>query len=264
MLTPHNVLLWGTGVLWLLFAKAARSFRFLGVFYILFLVLLMALHAKDYYLAPAYPVFFAAGAIALCAWANQKLWRNAVLGAYALLILVGLVVFFPFSVPVFPPQQWIAYAHKLHYKFQDSEVEKDAPPLPQFFADRFGWHELADKVGRIYNSLPPDERAVTGIFGQNYGDASAVNILGAKYGLPEAISSHQNYWIWGPRGYTGSEMIVIADATPEQMSEVYESCTAVGAMDHPYSMPYEHRPIYLCHGRKTTYQADWNEIKLFH
>lgn len=264
MLTPHNALLWGTGVLWLLLAKPARNYRFLGFFYILFLVLMMALHAKDYYLAPAYPVFFAAGTVAWFAWANEKLWRNAIIGIYALVLVVGLVAFFPFSVPVLPPQQWIAYAHKLNYKYQDSEVEKEAPPLPQFVADRFGWQELADKVGRIYNSLPPAERAVTGIFGQNYGDASAISVLGAKYGLPEAISSHQNYWIWGPRGYTGGEMVVIADATPQQMGEVYASCEVAGMMDHPYSMPYEHRPIYLCHGRKTTYQADWNKLKLYH
>src|SRR3984957_9606443 len=60
-LSPFNLFLWGTGVLWLLFSKRARSFRFLGVFYLLFLALMMAMHAKDYYLVPAYPAFFAAG-----------------------------------------------------------------------------------------------------------------------------------------------------------------------------------------------------------
>ena len=29
-LTPTSVLLWGTGVLWLLFAKSTRSYRFLA------------------------------------------------------------------------------------------------------------------------------------------------------------------------------------------------------------------------------------------
>lgn len=264
MLTPHNVLLWATGVLWLLFAKAARSFRFLGVFYLLFLALMMALHAKDYYLAPAYPVFFAAGAVAWFAWAKQKMWRNALIGIYTALLVVGIVAFFPFSVPVLPPQQWIAYAERLHYTSHDSEVEKDKPLLPQFFADRFGWQELADRVGHIYNALPPQERAITSIYGQNYGDAGAIDVLGQRYGLPPAISGHQNYWIWGPRGYTGDEMIVIVDATPEQMARFYASCEVVGKMDNPYSMPYEHRPIYLCRGRKRSYQADWKELKLYH
>lgn len=263
-LTPHNVLLWGTGVLWLLLAKAARSFRFLGVFYLLFVVLMMALHAKDYYLAPAYPVFFAAGAVAWFRWAQRVIWRNALIGAFVVIVCAGIVFFFPFSVPVLPPQQWIAYAQRLHYIPQDSEVEKDKPLLPQFFADRFGWQEEAEKVGRIYNALPPEERAITGIFAQNYGEAGAIDVLGRKYGLPQAISSHQNYWIWGPRGYTGEEMIVVTDASMEKMLSRYTSCEIADRMDHPYSMPYERRPIYLCRGRKQPYEADWKELKLYH
>ncbi len=264
MLAPHNVLLWGTGVLWLLFARAARSFRFLGVFYVLFLALMMALHAKDYYLAPAYPVFFAAGAVAWFSWARHTLWRNALIGVYGVIVAVGIVAFFPFSVPVLPPQQWIAYAEKLHYIAHDPEVEKDKPLLPQFFADRFGWQELAEKVGRIYNALPPEEKAVTGIFAQNYGEAGTIDVLGRQYGLPPAISGHQNYWMWGSRGYTGEEMIVITDATPQEMLERYASCEIADRMDNPYSMPYERRPIYLCRGRKLTYEADWKELKLYH
>lgn len=264
MLTPHNVLLWLSGVLWFLFAKRARGLRFLGVFYVLFLVLMIALHAKDYYLAPAYPVFFAAGAVAWFGWAERVRWRNAVIGVYGAILLSGLVAFFPFSVPVLPPQLWIAYAEKLHYVSHDSEVEKDKPLLPQFFADRFGWHELADRTARIYNALPAQERARTGIWAQNYGEAGAIDILGHEYGLPYAISGHQNYWIWGPRGYTGAEMIVIADASPEEMSQYYDSCEIKDEMNNPYSMPYERRPIYLCRGRKATYQADWKELKLYH
>ena len=264
MLTPHNLLLWGSGVLWLLFAKATKSFRLLGVFYLLFLVLMLALHAKDYYLAPAYPVFFAAGAVMWFRWAKSVAWRNGLIGVFAAIVVVGIVAFFPFSVPVLPPQQWIAYAKKLHVVPQDSEVEKEKPLLPQFLADRFGWEELADKVGRIYNALPARERAVTGIFGQNYGEAGAIDVLGRKYGLPGAISSHQNYWIWGPRGYTGEEMIVITDASMPEMLARYQSCEVADKMDHPYSMPYERRPIYLCRGRKQSYAADWNELKLYH
>ena len=93
-LTPHNILLWGTGVLWLLISKAARSSRFLGVFYVVFLALMMALHAKDYYLVPAYPVFFAAGAVAWFAWAKKIAWRNSLIVAYAVIVVVGLVCSF--------------------------------------------------------------------------------------------------------------------------------------------------------------------------
>jgi hypothetical protein len=29
-------------------------------------------------------------------------------------------------------------------------------------------------------------------------------------------------------------------------------------------MPWERGPIYLCHGRKKTYEADWKELKHYY
>jgi hypothetical protein len=262
-LTPTSILLWGTGVLWLLFARSARGYRFLGVFYPVFLGLMMVLHAKDYYLVPAYPVFFAAGAVAWFSWAKGIVWRNALIGVYAVIVVVGLVLFLPFAIPVLPPQQWLAYAEKLHFKPKDSENHA-AIPLPQFFTDRFGWEDLAQQVSGIYNALPPQERAKTGILASNYGQAGAIDILGAKYGLPAAISGHQNYWIWGPRGYTGEEMIVINGATLDEMKQSYDTCAIVGERNGTYAMSWEHGPIYLCRGRKMTYQANWKELKHYY
>ena len=173
------------------------------------------------------------------------------------------MVFFPLCVPVLRPQQWIAYTQKLHFTPKDSE--NHAPTLlPQFFTDRIGWQDLAKQVAGIYNTLPPKERAVTGILASNYGQAGAIDILGAEYGLPPAISGHQNYWIWGPRGYTGEEMIVINDATLDEMNTAYHSCTLAGERNGLYAMPWERGPIYLCHGRKKTYEADWKELKHYY
>ncbi len=78
-------------------------------------------------------------------------------------------------------------------------------PLPQLFADQFGWEEMAAAVAGPYNSLAPDVRAKTAIFGQNYGQAGAIDVFGPKYGIPEgsAISGRQRYYLWGPHGYTG-------------------------------------------------------------
>lgn len=262
-LNPLNVFLWGTGVLWLLFGNSTSNYRFLGVFYLVFLALMMALHAKDYYLVPAYPVFFAAGAAAWFAWAKRTTWRNALIGVYAIVVVVSLVLIFPFAVPVLRPQQWLVYSERLHFQPKDSENHA-ATPLPQFFIDRFGWEYLAKQVSGVYNALPPKERAVTGILASNYGQAGAIDILGAKYGLPAAISGHQNYWLWGPRGYTGEEMIVINSASLDEMNAVYTSCIVAGMRNDPYTMPWEHGSIYLCHGRKKTYEADWKELKHYY
>src|SRR5271170_54971 len=256
MLHPFTVLLWVSGVVWLLVSRAARPFRFFGVMYLLFLALMMAMHAKDYYLAPVYPVFFAAGAVAWFSWARQRAWKNALIGAYAAFLIWGCYRSLPFSIPVLPPQQFLAYEKKIGFTPQDTE-NHDATILPQFYADRFGWSDLVSQVNAIYHALPPNEQAVTGIWAGNYGEASAINLFGPKYGLPQAISGHQNYWIWGPRGYTGQEMIVISGATPDEIKPYYASCKVVGVRNNPLAMPWEHGNIYLCYSRKKTYAADW-------
>ena len=59
-------------------------------------------------------------------------------------------------------------------------------------------------------------------------------------------------------------MIVINDASLDEMNAVYSSCTVVGERNGLYAMPWERGPIYLCHGRKKTYRADWNELKHYY
>jgi Dolichyl-phosphate-mannose-protein mannosyltransferase len=262
-LQPLTVLLWAPGILWLLLGKTARPYRFLGYMYVIFLPLMMVLKAKDYYLAPIYPVYFAAGAVARFAWAGNIRWRNALTGIYAALLAVSFFFTVQFSIPILPPDKFVAYEHKLGFAPKDSE-NHDPTILPQFYADRFGWTEMVAQVNAIYHSLPPQEQAVTGILASNYGQASAINILGKKDGLPTAISGHQNYWMWGPRGYTGQEMIVINEDNLADMNKVYASCKVAAVRDNPLAMPWERGPIYLCYGRKTTYAADWKEFKHYY
>ena len=263
MLNPFTVLLWLPGVLWLLFGKGAKPFRFAGLMYVIFLPLMILLHAKDYYLAPIYPLYFAAGAVGRFSWAGTTRWKNAVTGFYALVLVVSFFITVPFSLAILKPDQFVAYEHRLGFTPKDSE-NHDATILPQFYADRFGWTEMVEQVNAIYHSLPPQEQAVTGILASNYGQASAINILGEHDGLPTAISGHQNYWMWGPRGYTGQEMIVINDESLADMNKAYASCKVMAMRANPLAMPWEHGPIYLCYGRKSTYAADWNEFKHYY
>jgi hypothetical protein len=263
MLTPWTVALWLSGVVWLLFSKAARAFRFLGVLYVIYLPMMLLLHAKDYYLAPVYPIYFAAGALCWLPADRRSTLRTVRVSAYVVLLAVGFVLTAPFSFPVLSPQKFVAWSKTMHYAPKDSE-NHDATILPQFYADRFGWHEMVEKVARIYSSLPPEERAATGIYTGNYGEASAINLFGPQYGLPVAVSGHQTYWLWGPHGYTGQEMIIINGAKLGDMKAYYDSCVIADQMDNPLSMPWEKKPIYLCHGRKSTYAADWKDFKFYY
>lgn len=263
MLNPITAPLWFSGLVWLLIARAARPYRFLGVLYLIFVPLMMALNAKDYYLAPVYVVYFAAGAACWFNWMGDVVWRNTLGALYAILLIAGFIISVPFSIPILPPHKFIAYEQRLGYKPKDSEVHA-ATALPQFYADRFGWHQMVRKFTSIYNSLPPDQRAVTGIYVGNYGEASAINLFGPKYGLPVAISGHQSYWMWGPHGYTGQEMIIFNGATLAEVKPYYDSCVVAGQLDAQWSMPWEKGTIFLCKGRHGTYASDWKDFKFYH
>jgi phosphate starvation-inducible membrane PsiE len=263
MLTPWTVALWLSGVVWLLVSKRTRPFRFLGVLYIVFLAMMMALHAKDYYLAPIYPIYFAAGAMRWLPVSKSSMTRNVLVSAYVLLLLVGFVLTVPFSIPVLPPQRLVAWMETMHFEPKDSENHAETI-LPQFYADRFGWHEMVEKVARVYNALPPQERTITGIYADNYGEASAINLFGPKYGLPVAISGHQSYWLWGPNGYTGHEAIMITDASPARLKRYFASCSEEAVLNNPLSMPWEKKPIYLCRGGIHSFAADWKDLKNYY
>jgi hypothetical protein len=262
MLSPMHILLWVPGVAWLLAAPAARQWRSIGVLYVAFLGIMLALHAKDYYLAPIYPVYFAAGAVCWFQWAEGFRARQWAIAAYAVIITAFIAVSSPFAVPVLAPQTFMRYAAFMHFEPIESEQHKPTP-LPEFYGDQLGWNSLADGVAKVYHALPMDEQRQTGIFAGNYGQASALNILGRPLGLPVAISGHQNYWMWGDHGYTGKEMIVVTDATPEAMRHFYKSCTVAAHQTSPYTMPWEQRYIYVCHDRYESYANDWAAMKLY-
>ncbi len=131
-------------------------------------------------------------------------------------------------------------------------------PLPQHFADEFGWEDMAREVGRVYNALPPEQRAKTAIFANSYGQAGAIDFFGKKYGLPKAISNHQNYWYWGPRDYTGESVIVLgSDGSGDR--EHFASVESMGRTYHPYSRRDEHFEIFVCRDLNTPLSALWPE-----
>jgi 4-amino-4-deoxy-L-arabinose transferase-like glycosyltransferase len=262
MLSPFSVFLWAPGVIWLLVSRRSREWRFLGWTYLVFVILMMATRdAKDYYLAAIYPAIFAAGGVCWQALLKRRSTSWLVPTYATLLTLTGILIV-PMSIPILRPQQWLDYTARMHLRNKAHNMENEATSaFPQFYADRFGWQEMVDQVTHIYNALPPADRARTGIFGSNYGEASAINFLGAGRGLPFAISGHNNYWIWGPHGETGDVMIVINGASLDEMRKYYDSVEIAGVMNHPYAMPFEHRNIYLCHGRKGSVAKDWLDFK---
>jgi hypothetical protein len=241
------------------FSKQGRLFRALGWAYLIFLGEMMLLHGKMYYVAPVYPIMFAAGAVWIEGVTERKLWIW-VKPSLALAMTVVCGIYVPTILPILNVPSFLAYEHKMGIEQQKFE---HMPPgvLPQLYADMFGWEEIAQRVAAYYHTLSPEEQRKTAIFANNYGDAGAIDFFGPKYGLPKTIGGHQNYWIWGPRDYTGESMIVLGEGDEGNMQTKCASYLIIGNTKDPLSRPDEWLPIYHCRRFKWNLQAIWPELK---
>jgi hypothetical protein len=235
-----------------------KPFRALGWAWIFTAAVIVTLSPRIYYLFPAFPILFAAGAVVWEVWLNrpQLLWVKL---AWPVLLLTTAAVLAPLAIPVLPPETWIRYTKAMHLAPPPIETHK-LGPLPQVFADQFGWEEMAAAVSRVYSGIPPEVRRQTAIFAQNYGQAGAIDLFGPKYGLPPAISGHQSYFLWGPRGYTGESVIVMAGRV-EDLESRFADVRKVATVYHPYSMPYEHFDVFYCRGPRQPLNEIWPQVK---
>ena len=255
---PLAAPVWLAGLWFFFFQPEGRPYRALGWAWLATAAAILALSPRIYYLFPAFPMLFAAGAVTWEGWLTGPRTRWIKPVYVALMVVMGALLT-PLLIPILPPETFIRYSRAIHMQQPRIETMR-LGPLPQLFADQFGWEEMVAEVARVYNSLPLDVRARTAIFGQNYGQAGAVDLFGARYGLPKAISGHQNYFYWGPRGYTGESVIVMGDRR-ERLEALFAEVRKVGHVEHPYSMPYEHFDVFYCRGVKYPLAEYWPKLK---
>ena len=259
-LSPVTAPIWLAGLAAFAFWRRFADLRAIAIAYLLLLVAMIALHAKSYYPSGAYPVLFAGGAVALEAWLASQHLRAALLAA---VVLLG-VPLLPFVVPLLPVERVAAYQRVLGLTQEANEKGLAVGRLSQLYADMFGWRELAALVGRAYQTLSPEERADAVFFANNYGEAAAIDIFGKPWGLPPAISGHNNYHLWGPRGHTGAVVIHLGGRR-EELLKVYASVEAMGRTDDPWALPFETgQTIWICRGRFTSLDDDWSKLKRYY
>ena len=255
----HPILLpvWLSGLVWFL---RDRRWRVLGLTFAVFFVVMEVAHAKNYYVFPIYPMLFAGGAVVIDRTIDQWLATRAALvrtttrAALVAIILLAALPAIPLVTWMLPPERLLAYQNAIGFKPANAEVHHKSL-LAQPIADQFGWPEMAGEVANIYNSLSPEDRAQTGIWAGNYGEAGAMNQFGPQYGLPRAYSRHQNHWYWGPPPQVYKNLIVIQWS----YEDVHDNCTSFQAFQHyeRFGMGEENAPIYLCRGVTFDIQKIW-------
>jgi hypothetical protein len=252
-------------LVWIAGLVACVRKRELRWFYIAFIALtamMIAFHAKDYYGADVYPALFAVGAAAIAAWVRHPVPRAFIAG---IVVVAGLILV-PIVEPVLPEPAFIQYMQTLtsmtHLSRTPSEHLREGT-LPQDWADMHGWPELAATVVRVYDALPPDERRKAAIVASNYGEAAAIDFFGGPRGLPPVLSGHNQYFLWGPRGFSGQVVIdVHGDCGAD--AHLFRSARRAAVFAAPYVLPYEdHMPIMVCRGITVPLGELWPKLKRY-
>ncbi|MCP4261378.1 MAG: glycosyltransferase family 39 protein [Planctomycetes bacterium] len=260
ILQPVTLPVWLAGLYYFFFSKEGKSFRMLGIIYVAaFLILVINAHSKPEYLSPAYSMMFAAGAVHIERISQRKYW---VWLKYTIpiLIVIGGLFTAPITLPFLPVETYIQYSKRIGIAPGSYEA-KELGELHQFYADMFGWENMAETVSQVFVSLPLEEKTRTVIFGRNYGEAGAIEYYSRKYDLPAVISSHNNYWIWG-HGTEDYQTIIFIGGAQEDHLDSFEEVEQAAIIRCAYCMPYENNlPVYICRKPKRPLEEIWNSIK---
>jgi len=240
--------------------KEARQLSLFGWVYAILFVYFLLSRGKHYYLVPVYPPLLALGAVALERFVTRPRLAWVRVAAPAVLVIGGAVTA-PLSLPVLSPEKLIAYADRIVPAASPAPGETKMLPA---FQDMFGWEEMVATVAGVYHQLPPDVQKSTPILANNYGQAAAIDFFGAKYGLPKCISSHNNYWYWGPRDYTG-EYVLSVGVRRQALESAFQAVAIADTVVHPYVVWYEtNQPIYIWRAMKIPLSQAWPQMKLYY
>lgn len=243
-----------------LFTAPMRRLRALGWAFAAYMLLMFAIHAKDYQVTPVYPAMLAAGAVATDRWFGGK-WSRRMVTGYVVVAGVICCLLLPSFVPVLKIEAFDRYYQKM--PLHRTEAERNAHnTLPDFYSDNFGWRETSELVARYYNALPQEERRKTAILGNFYGEAGAIDLFGPALGLPKAIGGHHSYWYWGNHGYAG-ESVIFLDASLERLQRHCSSVVVVAERNIPWARPGVNRPIYHCRMLDYDLAHEWESYRHF-
>jgi len=181
--------------------------------------------------------------------------------AIVVLLLANGAYLVPVVVPVLSPNHFLTYTQYLPFKLPVMEHSHARAALPQWYSDQFGWKEIVDETTLAWNRIPVEERHDCGIFAQDYGQAGAIDFYGRRAGLPPALSGHQSWFLWGPRGYSGNCMIVLDDRKAV-LEHLWEHVEYVGtSAENPWALE-KRIDVFLCRGKKFGTLAQlWPRVK---
>ena len=252
---PLAVPIWIAGMIAPFRMRELHDLRFVSLAYVVIFILSVALDAKGYYIVGSYATLLAFGAVYL-----ERAPARFARTIFAALAVAGIAAM-PLSLPVLPVDTLIAYEAHLGLT---GRGEAPAHLVQPVFAEEFGWRRLARDVAAVYFSLPAPVRARTAVYADTYADAAALDFFGPSYGLPAAISSQNNYYLWGTQGYDGSTLVAIGATRIDLLRRYYRRIMLVRTSTEPYRWIVEGAsPIYLCRDPVAPLSIIWPRLRWY-
>jgi hypothetical protein len=234
-------------------SKNGRRFRMLAWMYVIPLALFLIAKGRGYYLAPGYPMLYAAGAVFLDDWfanlqaSGAKVLRFVVFSA----LLIDVAIAIAFALPTAPVgSPWWHFAITVNGTLREE----------------IGWPEFAETVAKIRDTLPAEDRPRLGILAGNYGEVGALNLYGERHGLPRAISGVNSFW---ERGYGDPppETLIVVGFPREWVDSHFAWCQPAG---HPWNRygtaneeTIENPDMFVCRGLRQPWPAFWKNFQSF-
>jgi hypothetical protein len=239
-----TVPLWVSGLYYYFATESGRRYRAIGWMFVVSFIEFLLAQGRDYYMAPAYPMLLAAGAV----WIIGRSRAARILTWAAIAVGAVLVIFLLPIAPVNSPL-WSKVSSRIYD-----------------FREEIGWPELVDTVASVRDSLPANDRARVGILTGNYGEAGAIDLYGPARGLPNAISGMNSFWLRG-YGTPPPQMLIVLGLSKNFLDRNFESCKVAGRITNRYGVMNEeasdHPYIYLCGPPKQSWPDFWKDFQYF-
>jgi hypothetical protein len=254
--------LWLVGLYRIFRRLDGMDYSFLGLLLAITLAMMFMLHSSTRMLVELFIPILAAGAVFVEELSTRVHWGRWIRAGVVGYLLIAGVLSALASLPILPINDVKTIAYTLRPL---------NPPIKEFrgltfyispmISGKLGWEELVQDVSEVYDELPPEERAIAGIYTDWYSTAGAIDQLGPKYGLPHAASGVLTYYLWGP-GYSWDIMIVVSSHL-SSATYFFDECELKKTVTHIYDVPVGTPSIYLC--RKPTAYPDviWTSMKAY-
>ena len=229
-----------------------RRYRMLGWMYLIVLALFLIGKGRGYYVAAAYPMLMAMGAVTGERWVAslKRGWRLAVDGVFFTGLAAWGVFAFALLVPIASSGRLKEFALK-----NNGDLREE-----------IGWDELVKTVAGIRDSLPPEQQRNVGVLVGNYGEGGAVEILGPAYHLPMPISMTNSAWL---RGYPTPEptTLIVLGFSRAKADKAFAGCRLAGRGGNSEGVKNEentyHSDIFVCSGPLLPWPDFWMKYQNF-